>query len=116
MTINPVNLNLTNSHVTLNNNGKGGLGRYYGKLKMENSTLDANNNGGKGGIEFGTRGSFVDELDMDSYSVLNANNNNGIAGLLIGDGGVIEAVRNLTAITTLTSVCTSSPMAIGSVT
>ena len=26
MTINPVNLNLTNSHVTLNNNGKGGLG------------------------------------------------------------------------------------------
>ena len=45
MTINPVNLNLTNSHVTLNNNGKGGLGCYYGKLKMENSTLDANNNG-----------------------------------------------------------------------
>lgn len=30
MTINPVNLNLTNSHVTLNNNGKGGLGCYYG--------------------------------------------------------------------------------------
>ena len=95
MTINPVNLNLTNSHVTLNNNGKGGLGCYYGKLKMENSTLDANNNGGKGGIEFGTRGSFVDELDMDSYSVLNANNNNGIAGLLIGDGGVIRSGAKL---------------------
>ena len=90
MTINPVNLNLTNSHVTLNNNGKGGLGCYYGKLKMENSTLDANNNGKKGGIEFGTRGSFVDELDMDGSSVLNANNNNGIAGLLIGDGGKIQ--------------------------
>ena len=95
MTINPVNLNLTNSHVTLNNNGKGGLGCYYGKLKMENSTLDANNNGGKGGIEFGTRGSFVDELDMDSSSVLNANNNNGIAGLLIGDGGVIRSGAKL---------------------
>ena len=95
MTINPVNLNLTNSHVTLNNNGKGGLGCYYGKLKMENSTLDANNNGGKGGIEFGTRGSFVDELDMDSSSVLNANNNNGIAGLLIGDGGVIQSGAKL---------------------
>ena len=95
MTINPVNLNLTNSHVTLNNNGKGGLGCYYGKLKMENSTLDANNNGGKGGIEFGTRGSFVDELDMDSFSVLNANNNNGIAGLLIGDGGVIQSGAKL---------------------
>ena len=95
MTINPVNLNLTNSHVTLNNNGKGGLGCYYGKLKMENSTLDANNNGGKGGIEFGTRGSFVDELDMDSFSVLNANNNNGIAGLLIGDGGVIRSGAKL---------------------
>ena len=95
MTINPVNLNLTNSHVTLNNNGKGGLGCYYGKLKMENSTLDANNNGGKGGIEFGTRGSFVDELDMDRTSVLNANNNNGIAGLLIGDGGVIRSGAKL---------------------
>ena len=95
MTINPVNLNLTNSHVTLNNNGKGGLGCYYGKLKMENSTLDANNNGGKGGIEFGTRGSFVDELDMDRTSVLNANNNNGIAGLLIGDGGVIQSGAKL---------------------
>ena len=95
MTINPVNLNLTNSHVTLNNNGKGGLGCYYGKLKMENSTLDANNNGGKGGIEFGTRGSFVDELYMDSSSVLNANNNNGIAGLLIGDGGVIRSGAKL---------------------
>ena len=95
MTINPVNLNLTNSHVTLNNNGKGGLGCYYGMLKMENSTLDANNNGGKGGIEFGTRGSFVDELDMDSSSVLNANNNNGIAGLLIGDGGVIRSGAKL---------------------
>lgn len=95
MTINPVNLNLINSHVTLNNNGKGGLGCYYGKLKMENSTLDANNNGGKGGIEFGTRGSFVDELDMDSSSVLNANNNNGIAGLLIGDGGVIRSGAKL---------------------
>ena len=95
MTINPVNPNLTNSHVTLNNNGKGGLGCYYGKLKMENSTLDANNNGGKGGIEFGTRGSFVDELDMDSSSVLNANNNNGIAGLLIGDGGVIRSGAKL---------------------
>ena len=95
MTINPVNLNLTNSHVTLNNNGKGGLGCYYGKLKMENSTLDANNNGGKGGIEFGTRGSFVNELDMDRTSVLNANNNNGIAGLLIGDGGVIQSGAKL---------------------
>ena len=90
MTINPVNFNLINSHVTLNNNGKGGLGCYYGKLKMEGSTLDANNNGKKGGIEFETRGSFVDELDMDSSSVLNANNNNGIAGLLIGDGGKIQ--------------------------
>ena len=95
MTINPVNVNLINSHVTLNNNGKGGLGCYYGKLKMENSTLDANNNGGKGGIEFGTRGSFVDELDMDRTSVLNANNNNGIAGLLIGDGGVIRSGAKL---------------------
>ena len=91
MTINPVNFNLIDSHVTLYDNGKGGLGCYYGKLKMENSILDANNNGKKGGIEFGTRGSFVDELDMDGYSVLNANNNNGIAGLLIGDGGVIRS-------------------------
>lgn len=89
MTINPVNVNLINSHVTLNNNGKGGLGCYYGKLTMEGSTLDANNNG-KYGIEFESRGSFVDELDMDGSSVLNANNNNGIAGLLIGDGGVIQ--------------------------
>ena len=91
MTINPVNFNLIDSHVTLYDNGKGGLGCYYGKLKMENSILDANNNGKKGSIEFGTRGSFVDELDMDGYSVLNANNNNGIAGLLIGDGGVIRS-------------------------
>ena len=91
MTINPVNFNLIDSHVTLYDNGKGGLGCYYGKLKMENSILDANNNGKKGGIEFGTRGSFVDELDMDGSSVLNANNNNGIAGLLIGDGGVIRS-------------------------
>lgn len=90
MTINPVNFNLIDSHVTLYDNGKGGLGCYYGKLKMENSILDANNNGKKGSIEFGTRGSFVDELDMDGSSVLNANNNNGIAGLLIGDGGVIQ--------------------------
>lgn len=90
MTINPVNVNLINSHVTLNNNGKGGLGCYYGKLTMEGSTLDANNNG-KYGIEFESRGSFVDELDMDGSSVLNANNNNGIAGLLIGDGGVIRS-------------------------
>lgn len=90
MTINPVNVNLINSHVTLNNNGKGGLGCYYGKLTMEGSTLDANNNG-RYGIEFESRGSFVDELDMDGSSVLNANNNNGIAGLLIGDGGVIRS-------------------------
>lgn len=89
MTINPVDLDLTGSHVTLNNNGKGGLGCYYGKLKMVGSTLDANNNG-RYGIEFESRGSFVDELDMDGSSVLNANNNNGIAGLLIGDGGVIQ--------------------------
>lgn len=94
MTINPVNVNLINSHVTLNNNGKGGLGCYYGKLTMEGSTLDANNNG-KYGIEFESRGSFVDELDMDGSSVLNANNNNGIAGLLIGDGGVIRSGAEL---------------------
>ena len=94
MTINPVNVNLINSHVTLNNNGKGGLGCYYGKLTMEGSTLDANNNG-KYGIEFESRGSFVDELDMDGSSVLNANNNNGIAGLLIGDGGVIRSGAKL---------------------
>ena len=94
MTINPVNVNLINSHVTLNNNGKGGLGCYYGKLTMEGSTLDANNNG-KYGIEFESRGSFVDELDMDGSSVLNANNNNGIAGLLIGDGGVIQSGAKL---------------------
>ena len=94
MTINPVNVNLINSHVTLNNNGKGGLGCYYGKLTMVGSTLDANNNG-RYGIEFESRGSFVDELDMDSSSVLNANNNNGIAGLLIGDGGVIRSGAKL---------------------
>lgn len=94
MTINPVNVNLIDSHVTLNNNGKGGLGCYYGKLTMEGSTLDANNNG-KYGIEFESRGSFVDELDMDGSSVLNANNNNGIAGLLIGDGGVIRSGAEL---------------------
>ena len=94
MTINPVNVNLIDSHVTLNNNGKGGLGCYYGKLTMEGSTLDANNNG-KYGIEFESRGSFVDELDMDGSSVLNANNNNGIAGLLIGDGGVIQSGAKL---------------------
>ena len=94
MTINPVNFNLIDSHVTLNNNGKGGLGCYYGKLTMEGSTLDANNNG-RYGIEFESRGSFVDELDMDGSSVLNANNNNGIAGLLIGDGGVIQSGAKL---------------------
>lgn len=94
MTINPVNVNLIDSHVTLNNNGKGGLGCYYGKLTMEGSTLDANNNG-RYGIEFESRGSFVDELDMDGSSVLNANNNNGIAGLLIGDGGVIQSGAKL---------------------
>lgn len=94
MTINPVNVNLIDSHVTLNNNGKGGLGCYYGKLKMVGSTLDANNNG-RYGIEFESRGSFVDELDMDGSSVLNANNNNGIAGLLIGDGGVIQSGAKL---------------------
>lgn len=94
MTINPVNVNLIDSHVTLNNNGKGGLGCYYGKLTMVGSTLDANNNG-KYGIEFESRGSFVDELDMDGSSVLNANNNNGIAGLLIGDGGVIQSGAKL---------------------
>lgn len=94
MTINPVNVNLIDSHVTLNNNGKGGLGCYYGKLTMVGSTLDANNNG-RYGIEFESRGSFVDELDMDGSSVLNANNNNGIAGLLIGDGGVIRSGAEL---------------------
>ena len=94
MTINPVNVNLINSHVTLNNNGKGGLGCYYGKLTMVGSTLDANNNG-RYGIEFESRGSFVDELNMDGSSVLNANNNNGIAGLLIGDGGVIQSGAKL---------------------
>ena len=95
MTINPVDLYLTGSNVYLNHNGKGGLGTYWGKLKMEASTLTADDNG-TGSDDFSkTWGLFVDQLDMDERSTLNACNNHGVAGILIGDGGVIQSGAEL---------------------
>ena len=82
MTINPVDLDLTNSHVYLKHNAKGGLGCYYGKLTMEGSTLTADENGNSWGL-------FVKQLDMDGSSTLNACNN-GSNGIVIGGRGVIQ--------------------------
>ena len=82
MTINPVDLDLTNSHVYLSHNAKGGLGCYYGKLTMEGSTLTADENGNSWGL-------FVKQLDMDGSSTLNACNN-GSNGIVIGGRGVIQ--------------------------
>ena len=82
MTINKVDLDLTNSHVYLNHNAKGGLGTYWGKLTMERSTLTADENGNSWGL-------FVGQLDMDGSSTLNACNN-GSNGIVIGGRGVIQ--------------------------
>ena len=95
MTINPVDLDLTGSNVYLNNNGKGGLGTYWGKLNMVSSTLTADDNG-TGSDDFSkTWGLFVDQLEMDGSSTLNACNNHGVAGILVGDGGVIHGGAKL---------------------
>ena len=82
MTINKVDLDLTNSHVYLNHNAKGGLGTYWGKLTMKGSTLTADENGNSWGL-------FVGQLDMDGNSTLNACNN-GSNGIVIGGRGVIQ--------------------------
>ena len=95
MTINPVDLDLTNSHVYLNHNAKGGLGTYKGKLTMKGSTLTADNNG-PGADDFSkTWGLFVNQLEMDGNSTLNACNNHGVAGILVGDKGVIQSGAKL---------------------
>ena len=95
MTINTVDLDLTGSHVYLNRNSKGGLGTYWGKLKMVGSTLTANDNGDSS-VDFSkTWGLFVGQLDMDGSSILNACNNHGIAGILIGGRGVIQGGAKL---------------------
>ena len=95
MTINPVDLDLTNSHVYLKHNAKGGLGTYRGKLTMKGSTLTADNNG-PGADDFSkTWGLFVNQLEMDGNSTLNACNNHGVAGILVGDKGVIQSGAKL---------------------
>ena len=95
MTINTVDLDLTGSHVYLNRNSKGGLGTYWGKLKMVGSTLTANDNGDNPANFSSNWGLFVGQLDMDGSSILNACNNHGIAGILIGGGGVIQGGAEL---------------------
>ena len=95
MTINTVDLDLTGSHVYLNRNSKGGLGTYWGKLKMVGSTLTANDNGDNPANFSSNWGLFVGQLDMDGSSILNACNNHGIAGILIGGRGVIQGGAKL---------------------
>ena len=92
MTIDPIDITLTNSDVVLRDNGKSdpdgygfGLGCYDGKLTMESSTLTAT---GNTGAWYGYA-VFVDGLDVDSGSTLDIRGNGG-SGLGVGGIGVIQ--------------------------
>ena len=92
MTIDPIDITLTNSDVVLRDNGKSdpdgygfGLGCYDGKLTMESSTLTAT---GNTGAWYGYA-VFVDGLDVDSGSTLDIRDNGG-SGLGVGGIGVIQ--------------------------
>ena len=93
MTIDPINLTLSSSYVSLTDNGAtgyGALGCYRGKLTMESSTLIADDNPGAPWC-FTV---FVRDLEMDSGSILHICGNDG-NGLGVGGKGVIHSNATL---------------------
>ena len=92
MTINPCDLTVSGqSKLTISdcggNGGKQGLGCYYGKMTIEDSSTVnvSNNNGSDWGI-------FIKDLEVDGTSTLIANNNAGTSdGIDIGGTAIIQS-------------------------